>query len=175
MQQNTGVMLSEAKGPLNNLMDNLSGEHSDYWLKALRKLLRQEEIPEPPPEVLKTLKSFNQRGMAKKKMDDLVNYLNTIPAVHRARLCDDDTRNIMDIEVYANFASFLHGNKDSNEDQALFTLTQDRQVAIIGGVDHRIYDKTFDSFNAGRFSDLQAFVKALIWLGKEYVKNSPSI
>ena len=46
MKKNTGLMLSEVRGLLNNLNDNLSGEYGDYWLKTLKKMLRKEKLPE---------------------------------------------------------------------------------------------------------------------------------
>lgn len=41
-KKDTGLMLSTIKGPLANLLDNLSGANAGYWLKVVKKILRGE-------------------------------------------------------------------------------------------------------------------------------------
>ncbi|QQR50317.1 hypothetical protein IPF86_00125 [Candidatus Nomurabacteria bacterium] len=41
-KKDTGLMLSTVKGPLANLLDNLSGANAGYWLKVVKKILRGE-------------------------------------------------------------------------------------------------------------------------------------
>ncbi len=56
LTKNTGSMLfEEARGPLTTLFINLSGKHADYWFESLKKMLRKEEIPPPPIEVLEAV------------------------------------------------------------------------------------------------------------------------
>jgi hypothetical protein len=56
MKKHTGLMLPDVQGPLKNLLSNLSGDKADYWLRSLKKFLRQEnpfilDHPYPKEEV----------------------------------------------------------------------------------------------------------------------------
>ena len=37
-----GIVLRDARGPLNTLFDRLSGPHGEYWLVGLKRFLRKE-------------------------------------------------------------------------------------------------------------------------------------
>lgn len=171
-KKHTGLMLSEARGPLNNLFDNLSGEKGAYWLDALKKLLRKEKLPELPTNVLAFTKTLNSKEDAKQKLEEWVSLFNAIPSVYRARVCDeDDEIYLIDIEVSSNLACFIHGNE--NEDKALFSF------GIYGSVDRtgasgEITDVTFNKWCKNEYKDLYTFYKALLNLSEMYQKVVPT-
>ncbi len=167
---NTGLTLSEIKGPLDNLLDNLSGEHADYWLDAIKKLLRKERLPEPPADVAFT-KGLNTKIKALAKLKKWINFLNTIPVVYRTEICRDYLQDLIDIEVAPNLLSFLHSPKD--EDKALFCLKKvDGSVEYFNDSSAET-DEIFDKWHENKYKDIYTFFKALIELGEMYEKAVP--
>lgn len=171
MAKNTGLLLSEARGPLNNLLDNLSGEHAEYWLKALKKLLRKEELPEPPKEVLDLLASLDSRKIAKDKIDYWVKILQAIPAVCEVIISGPGEHCLIDMFVYPNLADFLTENKEDN--RALFTLGVDGKVDYIR-TGKEITDDVFENWSKTVYIDIYTFCKEVIKLGELYQQAVPT-
>ena len=178
-KKDTGLRLSLVKGPLTTLNNNLSGEHGDYWLTALKKMLRQEEIPQPPPEVKKLLDGLNSRVRITEKIEKLKNYLNSIPVVSEVTICSsDEDGDLFNITVYTNLNEFIQ--KDKHFDKALFTLHMDNTVDGVG-ISSEIKDKTFKEWensyqeNFSKGMNLDSFSKALWKLVEMYEKSVPEI
>ncbi len=169
MKKDTGLMLSKIRGPLNNLLDNLSGEHGDYWLKALKKMLRQEEIPEPSAEIIEQIKPLDFRTKSNEKIKEIADYLKKIPTVESVHICEDDDMDLININVYPCLTDFLH--KYDKKDSAYFYLKTDGAIKI-GGVDLKDTDATYDKWckkmKPKDGMSLKDFCKALIELGKMY-------
>ncbi len=177
MQKDTGVTLSEVKGLLANLNDNLSGKDGNYWIEATKKLLRKEEIPPRPPEVIKNFNS--QRISAREKLQEIVDYLNTLPAVHEATLCsEDDGGDLISIHLYNNLITFINGY--TNNDTPLFSLGSDNIITRIGGgAEDDLADYTFKEWvedtNTFAYDSINKFCKAIIKLGNMYEKSVPKV
>ncbi len=171
---NTGDVLPKSiKGPLINLLSNLSGEHSEYWLKALKKMLRKEEIPQPPPEVLKEMKSYDFRTAALERIQEIADYLKTISTIKEVCLVDDehDLIGLINIGVYPNTTDFFREIK--NQEHAPFYLNTDGNVQV-GKASEKDIDATYEkwvekySFKENKSLPLKDFCKAVIDLGLMY-------
>ncbi len=170
MENNTGLTLSQIKGPLTNLLENLSGEHCEYWLGALKKLLRKEKLPNPPDEVLKQMESYDFRTASLQKIKHIADYLKNIPTVNIASIVDDEDRGLINIGIYANVTDFLRQIKD--QDDASFYLQANGKIKS-GSVDEKDADETYDNwyekyFKESEMMDLKDFCKAIIELGQMY-------
>lgn len=167
--ENTGLMLSQTKGPLTTLMNNLSGKHADYWLTALNKMLRKEEIPEPPAEVLEQMEKFNFQTVVREKLEEIESYLRTIPAVKRVYICEEDDQDLINIEVYTTGTNFIRRYKEF--DESYFYLKLNGKV-VLSGVDNDA-DFIFDEWLEKYFPNnenmvLKDFCEALVALGEMY-------
>ncbi|MEI7810457.1 MAG: hypothetical protein WCI41_02790 [bacterium] len=177
-KQNTGLTLSQVKGPLSNLLDNLNGENGEYWLKALKKFLRKEEIPKPPIGAFILFKGLNSKEKAKEKINEWINFLNTIPSVDEASEPQESYGEFIDIRVSPNLNYFL--NKNDNEDTALFSITTNgtiRSWKASGEKTDFIYDKWYKEIYKKEKShcSIYSFYKALIKLGEMYENAIPDI
>lgn len=178
MEENTGVALSQVKGLLANLNDNLAGKHGDYWILALKKMLRKEELPKPPSEVLMELNNTNpHREKMKEKVKSIAEYLHAIPVVAEVYILQekDDDVDLVNISVYASTRNFIHKNKTS--DTSGFYLQTDGKIRVgeqffiknRGDIDE-IYEKWCKQFKIKNTLILKNFCAALIELGKMYEK-----
>ena len=168
MANDTGLMLSEARGPLNNLLDNLSGVHASYWLTALKKMLRKEEIPEPPLEVLEMMKKLNTRADTIERLEQLKSFFEKIPVVKVVELSEEDwgNGNIMSVGVYPNLIAFIEG-ENYNGDIAYFTIKIDGTVENTSSSNDYDKDQLFIKWEGDKadFRSHKAFVEALFELG----------
>lgn len=171
MKENTGLMLSEVRGPLKNLLDNLSGENADYWLNALKKMLRKEEFSKTPNNSKEFIAELDFREKSMKKLEEWIELLNALPAVCEASICSDGNKGMIDIEVHPNFNQFL--NNEKNRDGALFLLLTNGNVERIA-VATEITDETFNKCFKNIYKDIYEFYKALIKLGEMYYEAIPS-
>ncbi len=162
-KKHTGLMLSEARGPLNNLLDNLSGENGDYWLEALKKLLRKEEIPKLPKKVLSYAHAMNSRDDIAEKIEEWMDLILSVPSVIYANNCDKD--DLLDIEVLSNLADFI--NADYDHDAALFTLKSDGTVKRQSRSGERT-DITFEKWCKDSYENISVFYDALLELSELY-------
>ncbi len=177
-KNNTGLALSEVRGPLNNLFDNLSGEHGEYWLTALKKLLRKEEIPEPPIKVLQAISKQNlHREKMREKVKVITKYIEKIPVVDEVHIIqqEDQDNDLITISVYASIATFFHNMEDC--DTASFHLRTDGTM-LVGNIESLrevdidpIYQKWCEQFNVKGTMTLKDLCTALIELGKMYEKT----
>ncbi len=174
MKKDTGLLLSEVRGLLNNLNDNLSGDHGDYWVSALKKMLRKEEIPIPPKEVIEALKSCNFKKFADEKLEAVIRYIKDIPVVCNVERCEENDDDLINICIYPRLNMFLHGNKDTKLDTALFTLSSDGVIREVGGLDMQDMDKTFKAWEVDDWS-LKGFINSLLELTKKYEEAVPQI
>jgi len=169
MKGNTGLMLYQIRGPLNNLLDNLSGENGNYWLEALKKMLRKEETQKKlPAEILAITEALNSRENANIEIEEWVKYLNFIPSVCEANSSEDE--DLIDINVYPNLASFLHEDKDA--DTALFVLETNGCVRRTAKSGERT-DDVFDKWCKNSYENISSFYRALIELCKMYKDAVP--
>jgi len=169
-KKHTGLMLYQVRGPLNNLLDNLSGENGAYWLEVLKKLLRKEEPPKMPANVLAFTKALNSKKIASEKIEEWAKLLNSIPSVHNVHICDDDA--LLDIEVSPNIAHFLHN--DEHEDTALFVLEIKGSIKHLDGAGE-VTDTTFDKWVKDSYKDIYTFYEALLELCEMYQNAVPSV
>lgn len=174
MQENTGLTLSEVKGLLANLNDNLSGKDGIYWFEALKKLLRKEEIPLRTIEVIKTLNPL--RLSAKEKLEKLSEYLMTIPVVHKVTICDEgEEGDILNINVLPNLMSFVRGTISEDFDSPCFTLAKNHEVFLCKVTDSDEIDGTFNTWSQEDYESIDEFCKALLELGKMYEQSVPTV
>jgi hypothetical protein len=172
--KNTGLMLSETQGLLKNLLDNLSGEHHDYWLKALKKMLRKEEIPEPSAEVLEQIEIYDFRTASIKRIEEIADYIRKIPTVTETSMPEGDDFCLINIGIYINVTDFIYKLKD--EDDATFSLKSNGEISPWGNNGIRHADDTFKNWYKKYFKDespmiLIDFCKAVIELGKMYEQS----
>lgn len=165
-------MLSEARGPLAKLLENLSSEHGEYWLAALKKMLRKEKLPEAPAEVLKLIETPDFRSAPLQRIQAIAEYLREIPTVNFAHVVDDEERDLLSIGVYPNVTDFLRKIKD--QDDASFWLQANGTVKY-HGVEEKDADATFDEwckkyFNENDTMTLKDFCDAVMNLGEMYEK-----
>jgi hypothetical protein len=170
-KKHTGLVLSEARGPLNNLLDNLSGENGEYWLEALKKLLRKEELPKMPTDLFMLTKALDSKQTASEKINEWVQFFNSIPCVYEAHECDDE--DLIDICISPNLAHFLH--PDEMNDTALFTLGIDLSIRRIGYDDPvaEITDDIFNKWCKNKYDNIYTFYKALLELCEMYENAVP--
>lgn len=174
-KKNTGLMLSEARGPLNNLFDNLSGEHADYWLDALKKLLRKERLPELPTDDVSFVKGLNSKQKAQKNITKWIEFLNIIPSVFKAVIynpnhADNGNDDVIDIDVHTNLASFLLNDVDAY--QATFCLKMNGSIKYFDD-SSPTFDVIFENWKKKSYPDIYTFCKALIELSELYEKAVP--
>jgi hypothetical protein len=122
-KKDTGLMLSEVKGLLNNLNENLSGKDFDYWLKALKKLLRKEELPEPPVVPLVIFKDFEKE--VNQKIEKWIEALDKLPIVSIVERQPKDFQTIINLVLHSNLKSML---SDSDEDTLDFMIASDGTI-----------------------------------------------
>ncbi len=173
MKKDTGLALSDIKGPLENLLNNLHGKHGDYWLEALKKMLRREELPELPVNLKKSFVSFDSRKRADSKLQEIVRYLKTIPVIHTVEICDEsEDGDILNINVYPNLMNFIHD--ENSADDALFVLKMNHEVDRSSSSGENT-DSTFETFCLDHYESLDEFCKAMIELGQKYEESIPKI
>ncbi len=182
MKKNTKQTCPKVGKLLNELNNNLSGKHGDYWLKALEKMLRKQRLPVPPAELIKIVdRSTIQKNIIGKR-DLLVAYLKSIPVVHDVTIPSKEFKNsLLDIEVCPNFSCFLDPDKDHKGDSACFDLRMDGEVLLVNR-DCKIFDSTFErrfkrwfKLEKKNKNNFRLFLKALIELGEHYKVAVPNI
>lgn len=167
-------MLSEARGPLAKLLENLSSEHGDYWLAALKKMLRKEKLPEPSAEVLKQMEAPDFRSAPLQKIQAIADYLSAIPTVTMVGIIDDEERDLLNLGVYPNVTDFLR--KIEDQDDAPFYLGVDGKIRA-GKVEEKDADATYYEWHKTYFKEnestmaLKDFCEALVNLGEMYEKS----
>ncbi len=175
-KENTGLMLSKVRGPLTNLLENLSGPHGEFWLKSLNKLLRKEEFPEVPKEILEELS--NPLKKSRKKLQETVNYLKTIPVVRNAEIDDDHTLpGIINITVQSTIKDFVSKATNNDTNGVLFYLDEKTGKIETVSYDEDDSDDIFNSWIENKFNgdDIANFCKSLINLGKRYEEHITKI
>jgi hypothetical protein len=175
MKKDTGVLLSEARGPLQKLIENLSGKNGSYWLDALTKMLRQEEAPKPPSEVVTQLKSVDSRTRANEALEKLAEYVRAIPCVHEVYICNEqEGGDLLNIGVYPNLMTFVHG--ETTGDDETFTLRINQKVILIGNTpSSRETDAMFEKWYKKEYENIDVFCKALFELCRMYEESVPQI
>lgn len=175
MSKNTGVALSEIKGPLTNLLNNLSGEHGYYWLSSLKKMLRKENLPERPTEIVQSLNPL--RVSAREKLEKLAEYLRSIPVIHEVTICDiDEEGDLLNISVLPNLRFFIEGTVGEGFDSPLFWLKSDHTVQKGKTTEMDCTDKIFDNFcKQDQYENIIEFCNAMIELGNRYEASVPKV
>lgn len=171
--KNTGLMLSETKGPLKNLLDNLSGENGNYWLIALKKMLRKERVPKLSSEDLKLLMVSDSKQVIEERLVGWVNALKSIPVVEEVRICSkEEVGDLIDIGVFSNIRTFYYG-RDEEIDYPLFVITTDFKVRHSKDDDGLETDKIYEGWKKDEYPDIYSFYKALIELSVLYKNAIP--
>lgn len=173
--ENTGSMLfDDVRGPLTNLFANLSGKHSDYWLESLKKMLRKEEIPSPPIEVLEAVQSKNK---SKEKIEALINFLKSIPVVYDVEIGSLHSSYFLDILVHPNVLSFsglqegvFHYGRFYLKDD--FSFEYKKNFRLTRSKENEIFYAFLTDYE-GSYKNIEGFSKALYDLGIIYQKNIP--
>ena len=175
-KKNTGLAFSEVRGLLNNLNDNLSGEHADYWHNALKKLLRKETLPEPPPAVLEAINAISSRQNAQEKLDKVMAYLKTIPSVLGVVQCTHSGSNyLMTIYVQTNLNGFLINDTNSPYHETYILLIEG-EVKIGRKASAHYMDETYKIWRQKvKTKNIMEFSKSLIALSAMYENAVPVI
>ncbi|MCC7436737.1 hypothetical protein IT402_02600 [Candidatus Nomurabacteria bacterium] len=173
-QNNTGLTLSEARGPLTNLLSNLSGENGAEWLSSLKLMLRGAK-PKLQSEVHKTVEKLYSKELAKEKVQGWGTLLMTIPAVHDIHIIekDDEDEGIMNIMVHSCLGSFLHISEEQDWDTAVYYWEGNGTIikGKFGG--EKDDDPTFNTWSQDKYDSIVDFARALIELGDMYNKYIP--
>jgi hypothetical protein len=165
---NTGLVLSKVRGPLNNLLDNLSGDHADYWLRALKKMLRKEELPMPPKEVQEFLEKLESKEILRQKLNEWISFLEKIPVVVKVEETNPEDTDLLCIFFYQTTSLFLKAEKDSMTDFGMFMLKSDGTVYLLNDFENNVLDKVYKKWRKEEYSNLHEFSKALLELGNLY-------
>lgn len=175
-KENTDLVLSKVRGPLSNLLTNLSGRHGEFWLESLNRLLRKEDLPEMPKEILEEI--TNPLKRSKEKLQETVNYLKTIPVVRNAEIDDEHTLpGIINITVQSTIKDFISKTTDNETNGVLFYLDEKTGKIETVNYDEGDSDDIFDSWIEGEFDgdNIASFCKSLICLSKRYEKHITEI
>ena len=172
MEKNTGGVLPKGtKGPLVNLLINLSGENGDYWLDSLKKFLRREKLPEPPIDLF--IQDLETRNRSKEKIKQMIQCFEAVPVVKEVKEFDEDL-DIINIFVLPNLTCFVRDISEEHQQNALFCVRPNGRVIYYddGGVD---IDKIFKKWCKKEYPDLHVFYQELIRLGNLYEESIPEI
>ena len=170
MKTNTGLALSKVKGPLTTLNNNLSGENGEYWLNALKKLLRQEEIPDPLDDLTPIIDVLHKN--TDRRVHDWMNLFRTIPAVLEVELAEDKWDGVLFIiTISTSLKSFL--SRSLFEDSMNYGIKPNGDLKDGGGSfgdTDVIHDKWCKD---GSSQNISEFYEALIKLSKMYQDGLP--
>lgn len=171
----SGMMLSEFEGPLKNLLSNLSGKNGDYWLEALKKFLRKEDLPLPPIEVMKDLNPT--LVSAREKMEKLTTYLKSLTVVHDVYdVCGSEEAELLIIGIYPNLRTFIDQQMPLGFGPVIFYVNSKFQVSGFyekndDFIDHIFRENISDTQSYPTITD---FSEQMEILAKKYQESIPT-
>jgi hypothetical protein len=168
--------------------------HSNYWsCKEFKNaVLHEQENRYSDNEFIKqvvevfccNIKLFQKeilnldplQMLAREKLENLADYLRSIPVIHCVKICDvDEGGDLLDIHVVPNLISFIEGH-DPDSDSAMFCLTIDHKVISFPDTQTKLTDHVFDEHCSGKnYENISDFCKAMIELGEKYQESVPKI